>query len=344
MNRKDRRAANKRLPAAGARAEIEQLLASAQDQQQSGNLAEAGRLYERILKIAPAHAPSLYLSGILAHQSGRADAALDRITRAIAVDGQVAEWHHDRGLVLLALRRADEAAACFEMAIRLNQDFADPHLQLGNLLLDQRQFDAAATHYRRALALRPGLAGAHTNLGTILHVQGKLDEALDHWRHAVALAPNSPGVIMNMGLALKKQGKPKESISYLRRALALDDNLAEAHLNLANALYGQEEFAEAARHFERAATLQPRNGEARFGLCMSQLRVAYASHAEIAVQREAYLTQLRRLADAADRDWPVAELAPLLGYFNPFYLPYQGYDDREPQRLYGSLACRVMQA
>jgi predicted O-linked N-acetylglucosamine transferase (SPINDLY family) len=344
MNRKDRRAANKRLPASAARAEIEQLLASAQHQHQTGNLAEAARFYERILKIAPAHAPSLYLSGILAHQSGRADAALERITRAITIDGQVPEWHHDRGLVLLAGGQVEEAAAGFRQAILLNPEFADPHLQLGNLLLDQRQFDAAATHYRRALALRPGLVGAHTNLGTILHLQGKLDEALDHWRHAVALAPNSPGVIMNIGVALKNQGKFKESISYLRRALALDGDLAEAHLNLANILYSQEEFAEAARHFERAVTIKPRNGEARLGLCMSQLRVVYASQAEIAAQREAYLAQLRRLADEADRDWPVAELAPLIGYFNPFYLPYQGYDDREPQRLYGSLASRAVQA
>jgi predicted O-linked N-acetylglucosamine transferase (SPINDLY family) len=342
MNRKDRRAANKRLSTTGGRAETERLFASAQQQHQAGGLAEAARLYERILEVEPDHAPSLYLSGILAHQSGRADAALDRITRAIAVDGQVPEWHHDRGLVLLALRRTDEAAACFHEAIRLNPDFADPHFQLGNLLLDQRRLDAAATHFRRALTLRPGLVGAHTNLGTILHLQGQIDEALDHWRHAVALAPNSPGVIMNMGLALKKQGKPKESISYLRRALALDPDLSEAHLNLANALYMQNELAEAATHFDRVLALKPHDAEARFGSCMSQLRVLYASQAEIDTQREAYASRLRVLVDAADRDWAVGDLAPSIGYVNPFYLPYQGGNDRELQALYGSLACRAM--
>src|SRR5437016_2310268 len=119
MNRKDRRAEQKRASRGGARGEIEHLLATAQRRHQAGNLAEAARLYERILRTEPRHAPSLYLSGILAHQSGQGDAALDRITRAIAIDGQVAEWHHDRGLVLLALRRTDEAAACFHEAIRL---------------------------------------------------------------------------------------------------------------------------------------------------------------------------------------------------------------------------------
>jgi protein O-GlcNAc transferase len=344
MNRKDRRTEKKRLSTSGARAEIAQLLAAAQSQHQAGNLAEAARLYERILKIEPGHAPSLYLSGILAHQSGRAEAALDLITRAIAVDGQVPEWHFDRGLVLLALRRTDAAAACFRQAILLNPRFPEPHLHLGNLLLDERQFDAAAAHYRRALELRPGLVGAHANLGTILHVQGKLDDALDHWRHAVALAPNSPGVIMNMGLALRKQGKPTESISYLRRALALDPDLAEAHLNLANALYMRNELAEAAQHFDRAVAVKPHNGEARFGSCMSQLRVLYASEAEIGAQRAAYAEKLRALADAADRDWPVGELAPSIGYVNPFYLPYQGCNDRELQETYGSLACRAMAA
>jgi predicted O-linked N-acetylglucosamine transferase (SPINDLY family) len=344
MNRKDRRADQKRASRLGAHGEIERLLAAAQTQHRAGNLTEAAPLYERILKLEPRHAPSLYLSGILAHQSGRADAALDRITRAIAIDGQIAEWHHDRGIVLLALRQPEEAAACFHEAIRLDPGFPDPHLALGNLLLDQRQLDAAATHYRGALALRPGLVGAHTNLGTILHVQGRIDEALDHWRHAVALAPNSPGVIMNMGLALKKQGKPKESMAYLRRALALDPDLAEAHLNLANALYMQNEVAEAATHFDRAVALKPHNAEARFGSCMSQLRVVYASEAEVEAQRAAYLSRLRLLADRADRDWPVGELAPSIGYVNPFYLPYQGHNDRDLQALYGSLACRAMAA
>ena len=345
MNRKDRRAAGKNRPSAsGAHADIERLLAYAQHQHETGNLAEAARLYERILTIDPRHAPSLYLSGILAHQSGRTSAAIDLMTRAIAVDGHVPEWHYDRGLVLLALSRPDEAAASFHQAIRLNPDFAEPHVQLGNLLLDRRQFDAAATHYGRALALRPGLAGAHTNLGSILHLQGRLDEALDHWRHAVALTPNSPGVIMNMGLALNKQGKFNEGISYLRRALALDPDLAEAHLNLANALYMRHEQAEAARHFDRVLSLKPHSADARFGLCMSQQRVLYATQAEVVVQREAYGAQLRILSEAADRDWPVGELAPSIGHVNPFYLPYQGYDDRDLQRIYGSLACRAMAA
>src|SRR5882672_1851392 len=47
MNRKDRRAANKRPSATGGRAETERLFASAQQQHQAGGLAEAARLYER---------------------------------------------------------------------------------------------------------------------------------------------------------------------------------------------------------------------------------------------------------------------------------------------------------
>jgi predicted O-linked N-acetylglucosamine transferase (SPINDLY family) len=343
MNRKDRRAAKRMRPAGlGAQADIERLFASAQLEHQAGHLAEASRLYERILARDPRNAPSLYFLGVLAHQDGRAAAAADLFARAIAIDRQVPEWHYDRALVLLALARRDEAAGALEQAIAVKPDFAEAHLQLGNVLLEQRRFDAAAGQFRNALACRPGLVAAHTNLGSILFVQGKLEEATDHWRHAVALAPNSPGAIMNMGLALKKQGKPKEAVSYFRRALSLDPDLAEAHVNLANALYMQNELADAATHFERTLALKPNNAEARFGLCMSLPRVLYASEAEIVAQREAYMRQLRLLAESADRDWPVGELAPSIGYVNPFYLPYQGYDDREPQRLYGTLACRAM--
>ena len=147
---------------------------------------------------------------------------------------------------------------------------------------------------------------------------------------------------MNIGMVLTRQRKFDEAASFHRRALALDPNHADAHLNLARALAGREEHAAAIPHYERASVLKPGAPEIKFELCMAQLRVLYADESEIAAQRRAYETQLRALSEEVNRKGTLSQLFDSVGGCHPFYLPYQGYNDRELQELYGSLVCAIM--
>src|SRR5205809_2783705 len=100
MNRRERRAAAKHgrsiSPSGGASiAPAARLLAEAVSQHQAGRLAAAERLYRRILAVDPDHADSLHLLGLIAHQTGHSDKALDLIGRAIALNGADPELHND---------------------------------------------------------------------------------------------------------------------------------------------------------------------------------------------------------------------------------------------------------
>ncbi len=111
MSRKDRRAGSG-APAMGgsppARS-ADHLFDLAVAHHQSGRLAEAESLYRDSLTLDPNHADSLNCLGILAHQCGRNDAALELIGRAIAMQERNPQFHYNIALVLAASGRMDDA-------------------------------------------------------------------------------------------------------------------------------------------------------------------------------------------------------------------------------------------
>ena len=62
------------------------LLATARGLHDAGRIAEAERLYRRILAADPDNAPALHLLGVVALQAGQFQAAVDLIGQAIARD------------------------------------------------------------------------------------------------------------------------------------------------------------------------------------------------------------------------------------------------------------------
>jgi protein O-GlcNAc transferase len=110
------------------------------------------------------------------------------------------------------------------------------------------------------------------------------------------------------------------------------------------ALRGEARIGEASAHFERAFALKPDFLEAELALCMAQLPALYENASELAERRDAYASRLASLCVDVERAGVPAALADAIGSHQPFYLPYQGLDDRELQTLYGSLVCKIMAA
>src|SRR5256885_6708896 len=98
------------------------LLAEAARQHEAGRLAEAERLYRRLLADDPNRPDCLHLLGLVAHQTGRSEAALELIGRAIAQNGADPEFHNDIGGIYQSLGRFDRAVAHCRQALVL-----DPH-------------------------------------------------------------------------------------------------------------------------------------------------------------------------------------------------------------------------
>ena len=198
---------------------------------QAGRLSEAEGLYRQILAIDPNNADGLHLLGVLAHETGHDEAAVDLIAKAITRNSRVADFHCNIGNALQGLGRLTEAKAHYRRAIRLNPNHAESHNNFGNALRGQGKLEEALREFRRALGVRPGYAEAHYNLGNTLLDQGRGDEAIHHYQEAIALQPGFAKAHYNLAAVLGAQGKLAEAAACYRQAAAFEPGWAEAHRN-----------------------------------------------------------------------------------------------------------------
>ena len=238
-------------------ATIPEALAIAVQHHQAGRLHEAEVIYRRILAADPNHADALHLLGVIAHQRGQHESAVEHIQRAIAVNGADPAYHNNLGTVLQAQKKPEAASDSFRHALQLKPDYAEARFNLGNALNDQGKRDEAADCYRQAAALKPDYVDAHNNLGGVLLLQARLQEAEASFRRVLELRPDFVAAWYNLGNALRDQGKQEQAIASYRRALGLEPNYAEAHNGMGIALATRGKLEEATASFRRAAELEP---------------------------------------------------------------------------------------
>ena len=338
---------------------------------QAGRLNEAERLYLQILKIDPGHADALHLLGVLAHQVGRNDLAVDLIGRAIAQNGRVPAFHNNLGnalkaqgklqeaaasyagalvhksdhvgalfnlgLVLQTQGKLQEAAASYRRALSYKPDYAEAHGNLGNTLQAQGKLDEAVACYGRALHYRPDYAEVHSNLGNVLMLQGKYAEAAASHGRALTHQPNYAEAHHNLGLVLLEQGSVDAAVASYRRALTHKPAYAEAHGNLANALREQGHSAEAAASYQRALVLDRDNTQARWGLATAMIPVFADTVADSIAATGKFARSLEELSA-----WSSAhpgKLGKSVGGSQPFYLAYRPADVTALLSRYGDLIC-----
>lgn len=206
------------------------------DRFNAGNLAEAEQICRQILAVEPDNADALHLLGLLAHQSGRNDIALELVLRATAIQPLDAEYLNTFGEILRALGRYAEAGQYYRRAIALNPGYATAYGNLAIVLQSFGKPEESARSCRRALTIDPALAHAHNTLGGALSDLGRLDDAKENLHQALALIPDFTQAHNNLGNLLKSLGRLEEAERSYRQALALKPGYAIAHMNLIMAL------------------------------------------------------------------------------------------------------------
>jgi len=307
-----------------------------------GKLAEAVSSYERALALKSDYAEAHNNLGNALMDQGKVGEAVARYERALKLRPDYFEADNNLGTALMELGRFDEAIAHYQRALALKPDFAEAHNNLGNVFKGHGKLSEAVAYYKRALSLKPDYVEGHNNLGAAFQEQGLLDEAGVHYAKALALKPNHAEARTNFGTLLLQQDKPEEAIAQYELALISKPDLPEAYNNLGAALLELGKPDEAAACQERALMFKPDFPEARFALCMAQLPILYVEEPEIDRRRARYQECLRALCDDIEARKVSRDFARAVGSSQPFYLAYQGRNDRDLQSLYGTAVCRIM--
>jgi tetratricopeptide (TPR) repeat protein len=121
-------------------------------------LADAKRLYAKLLDMAPDHAASAINLGTICYNE----------------------------------RDYDRAERLYRSATEADPDYALAFFDLGNVLDEQARLSEAIDAYQRALTLVPDYADAHYNLALAFERQGERRKALRHWTEYTRLDPSGP--------------------------------------------------------------------------------------------------------------------------------------------------------
>ncbi|MGA2582014.1 MAG: tetratricopeptide repeat-containing glycosyltransferase family protein [Tepidisphaeraceae bacterium] len=177
---------------------IEQIFARSQAKHLAGNFREAEVGYRQILAAQPNHADSIHMLGVLAHQTGQQQIALDLILRAISINDLSAQYFSNLSLVLSSLGRNQEALAALKRALALKPDDAVSLTNLANTLIDLGQYTEATTAARRLIQLYPKFHLGYFNLGNAERLLDHLEESAKAYETAIELKPNYTECMTNL--------------------------------------------------------------------------------------------------------------------------------------------------
>lgn len=224
---------------------------------QTGNLADAERLYLQLMAVQPQDAAPQHLLGVVRAQQGRNGEALELIGAALKIRPDAPEILSNYANVLKAQGRFADALNSYDRALAIKPDYAAALTKRGLVLRDLGRLDEALASTDRALAVNPNYPEALSNRGVILSDLDRHDEALASYDRALAVARNYPDVWNNRALTLKAAKRPVEALASVERALALHPDFAEAHNNLGIILFDLKRMGEALTSYDKALTLRP---------------------------------------------------------------------------------------
>src|ERR1700685_3121177 len=107
------------------------LLKTAVRHQQSGQLDEARKLYEQVLRLQPKNYDALNQLGLVLAAQGEAPRGIQLIKRALEAVPRSPGALNNLGCLLLGLQRSKEALANFDKATSLKADFVEAWINRG---------------------------------------------------------------------------------------------------------------------------------------------------------------------------------------------------------------------
>jgi len=229
---------------------------------QQGKLGLAEASYRQLLAIDPRNADALNLLGVIAHQTGHYQSALDLISQAIGINSNFAGYYSNQGNAFKELKQLEAAVSSYDKAIKLESKNASIFFNRGNALRELKNLEASVDSYDKAVSLKPDYAEAYNNRGIALLELKQLDIAVLSFLKAIDLNPDYSEAYNNLGSALQKLKNSEDALASYDKAVSLKPDYAEAYNNRGIALQDLKQLDAAVISYEKAVALKPDYAEA----------------------------------------------------------------------------------
>jgi predicted O-linked N-acetylglucosamine transferase (SPINDLY family) len=297
-----------------------------------GDLAGASEHFLRVLQINPRHVEAITNLSAVRIAQNHLDEAEELCRQALELHPKLAEAHNNQGMICLRQGRIGEAVACYRLALSLRPDSLEFQNNLGTALVDMGQAKEAVVLLQQVLARNPSSRETRLNLANAWRAAGQIEEAIACLQQVLHEQPDFALAHNNLGNCWKEKGDIEQALACYLRATKLSPDLAEAHVNLALVLQNEGDVGRALAHYESAlkcaASHRLRIQHATL------LPPIYSSMDDLLQWRQRLKSHVAELVKDGVTVDPAQELCE-----TTFYLPYQGFDDREIQQQISRLHC-----
>ena len=183
------------------------------------SLAEAVRLYQKVIAMHPSDALTCGLLGIVYTMMRQHEKGIAELEKAIALNPNVADNHAYFSFVLHLNGRNKEALVEIKKAIRLNP--FPPNIYffyLGHAYMYEGMLDESIAAYKEALRIQPNNQFAHLRLAAAYSLSGREEEAHAEAAEVVRLNPKFSLENFAKTIPFKNQADTEHLISALRKA------------------------------------------------------------------------------------------------------------------------------
>jgi len=239
------------------------LLNEAISHHRMGNLAQAAKLYRRVLRSSPSDSNALKFLGIVELQAGNLTAAERLLEAAVKSNPGSADCHYYLGRLCLQKEDSQLARPYFERAVALDGRHRDALTCLGILLQKGNRLLDALDHFDRALRLDSGAFEALLGKGNCLIDLGRHADAVLAFDRALSINPNLADAWLGRGSALRRLKSHDACMAAYQKALAVDPRLAQAWIGRGHALADCKRYDEALHAYDLALSIEPRQAEIR---------------------------------------------------------------------------------
>jgi tetratricopeptide (TPR) repeat protein len=277
----------------------------------AGNTDQSENAFLHALELAPNHPLILVNYATMLRKTGRFDAAIETLQRAIESAPDLAKAWSELGITALRAGRHQQALVALRRAVELLPDSVPSWYALGSAAHASGDLAAAEAAFRNVLALAPEHRPASLNLGTVLRQSGRPDEAIACFERIGKSGYDSPELADSLVGALLDDGRLEEAVALARQVAREHPDFVPGLVTLANLLW------------EYGPALVPDDdpfGLFRVGIqhqpYNEALRIAFIQLLLSARMTEEALDQIRMLRTDADQPalaWMEANALEILG-------------------------------
>jgi len=231
-----------------------------------GDLKKAIQSYRKAILIDPNFADGHHNLALSLKSIGNIGAAIDGYAKAISINPEHFIAHNNLGNALCSIGKLEEAIKSYSKAIKVNPNFSEAYFNMGNVFRSLDLPKKAIKNYRIAVKKKPNFVEAHNYLGITLNLVGEIRAGIKELEQATKLKPDYAEAHNNLGKAFYYIGRIGDSLQKYNEALFYKGNYAEAYCNRATLFLYMGRDQDSIKDYKTALKIKPNYSEAYFGL------------------------------------------------------------------------------